>query len=160
MIKELKEINPKIKFSIDFIIGYPDEKKDDFDATLRLIEKVQFINCYSFIYSPRHGTPAAKMRQIRDDISKERLIKFQKIADKIKSNYKKSLLNKKSSVLFENKTKNKNEYFGRDEFSNSIIVKSEENLRGKIKEVKIIDGNQNTLFGEIEQQINDKLFVA
>ena len=160
LIKELKEINPKIKFSSDFIIGYPDEKKDDFDATLRLIEKVQFINCYSFIYSPRHGTPAAKMRQIRDDISKERLIKFQKIADKIKSNYKKSLLNKKSSVLFENKTKNKNEYFGRDEFSNSIIVKSEENLRGKIKEVKIIDGNQNTLFGEIEQQINDKLFVA
>ena len=100
------------------------------------------------------------MRQIRDDISKERLIEFQKTADKIKSNYKKSLLNKKSSVLFENKTKNKNEYFGRDEFSNSIIVKSEENLRGKIKEVKIIDGNQNTLFGEIEQQINDKLFVA
>ena len=41
-----------------------------------------------------------------------------------------------------------------------IVVKSEENLRGKIKEVKIIDGNQNTLFGEIEQQINDKLFVA
>ena len=59
-------------------------------------------------------------------------------------------------MLFENKVGNKNEFFGRDEFSNSIIVKDKENLVGKIKEVKIIDGNQSTLFGEIFKRIDKK----
>ena len=156
LIEKLKRVNPLIRFSSDFIIGYPGETKDDFKATLQLIEKIQFTNSYSFIYSPRPGTPAAKLKQIDENVSKERLIIFQKKAKKIKSNYKKSLFNKKSMVLFENKIGNKNEYFGRDEFSNSVIVKCQENLKGKIKEVKIISGNHNTLFGEIDQKIKDK----
>ena len=57
------------------------------------------------------------------------------------------ILTKKLLVLFENKVKGKDEFFGRDEFSNSVIVKSDENLVGKIEEISIIDGNQNTLFG-------------
>ena len=101
------------------------------------------------------------MRQISNNISKQRLIKFQEIAEKIKIKYKKSLLNKKSLVLFENRVRNKNNvFFGRDEFSNSVIVRSKENLIGMIKEVKIIDGNQNTLFGEIDKQYNKKEFAA
>ena len=156
LIEKLKRVNPLIRFSSDFIIGYPGETKDDFKATLQLIEKIQFTNSYSFIYSPRPGTPAAKLKQIDENVSKERLIIFQKKAKKIKSNYKKSLFNKKSMVLFENKIGNKNEYFGRDEFSNSVIVKCQENLKGKIKEVKIISGNHNTLYGEIDQKIKDK----
>ena len=161
LVSKLKKINPKIKFSSDFIIGYPGETEDDFKATLSLIKKVQFTNCFSFIFSPRYGTPAAKMSQISNNISKQRLIKFQEIAEKIKIKYKKSLLNKKSLVLFENRVRNKNNvFFGRDEFSNSVIVRSKENLIGMIKEVKIIDGNQNTLFGEIDKQYNKKEFAA
>ena len=60
-------------------------------------------------------------------------------------------------MLFENKLKNKDEFFGRDEYSNSVIVKTKENLKGKIKEVKIKGGNQNTLFGEIASQLNQKV---
>ena len=66
--------------------------------------------------------------------------------------YRKNLLNKKSLVLFENRIGSKNEFFGRDEYSNSVIVKSNENLEGKIKEIKIASGNQNTLYGEIIQK--------
>jgi len=67
-------------------------------------------------------------------------------------NYRKNLLNKKSLVLFENRIGSKNEFFGRDKYLNSVIVKTNENLEGKIKEVKIVSGNQNTLYGEITQK--------
>ncbi len=156
LISKLKKINPLIKFSSDFIIGYPGETK----MTLELIKKVQFINTYSFIYSARPGTPAAKMNEVNYKISKERLILFQQTAEKIKYNYKKSLINKKSEVLFENKIKNSNEFFGRDEFSNPVITKSDYNLKGKLEEVKIVSCNQNTLFGEIEKNIKKKEHAA
>ena len=86
---------------------------------------------------------------------------FQKTADKIKLEHKKSLFNLNSTVLFENKMKNgHNQYFGRDIYSNSIIVNSDENLKGKVKEVKIIKGNKNTLYGQILEKINKADFAA
>ena len=73
--------------------------------------------------------------------------------------YKKSLINKKVLVLFENKVRGKDKFFGRDEFYNSVIVKSDENLIGKLEEISIIDGNQNTLFGVRKDQ-DKKEFAA
>ena len=148
LIERLKKINPLVKFSSDFIIGYPGETDKDFNKTLELLKRVEFINSYSFIYSPRPGTPASKMEEVKSDLSKERLIIFQKTAEEIKTKYKKSLFNKKVKVLFENKVKNEDSFFGRDEYQNPVIAKSNENLQGKIKEVNIINGNSNTLFGE------------
>ena len=147
LIKKIKKINPEVKFSSDFIIGYPGETEKDFNESLKLLMEVEYINTYSFLYSPRPGTPASKLKNIEEGTLKKRLIVFQKLAEEIKMKYKKSLINKKLLVLFENKVKGKNEFFGRDEFSNSVIVKSDENLVGKIEEISIIDGNQNTLFG-------------
>ena len=160
IIYKLKTVNPSIKFSSDFIIGYPGETDNDFNDTLKLLNKIEFINCYSFIFSPRPGTPAANLEKIDYSISKKRLIIFQKAAEKIKLNYRKSLVNKTALVLFENKVRNKDEFFGRDEYSNSVIVKTKENLEGKIKRVKIIDGNQNTLFGEIEKKFEKRNCAA
>ena len=160
IINKLKETNENIKFSSDFIIGYPGETENDFDKTIQLLRKVEFINSFSFIFSARPGTPSAKMQKIDEDISKKRLIIFQKVAEEIKMKYRKNLIGKKSFVLFENKVPNKNQFFGRDEFSNSVIVKSEKDLKGKIKEVYIIDVNQNTLFGEYNTKINEKEFAA
>ena len=148
LIERLKKINPLVKFSSDFIIGYPGETDKDFNKTLELLKRVEYINSYSFIYSPRPGTPASKMEEVKSDLSKERLIIFQKTAEEIKTKYKKSLFNKKVKVLFENKVKNDDSFFGRDEYQNPVIAKSNENLQGKIKEVNIINGNSNTLFGE------------
>ena len=133
IIRKLKNINPSIKFSSDFIIGYPGETDKDFNDTLSLLKEVQFINTYSFIFSSRPGTPAAQMKKVDNDICKERLINFQKLASEIKLNYRKSLFNKKSLVLFENRLNGENKFFGRDEYGNSVIVTSDENLVGKIK---------------------------
>ena len=160
IINKLREVSPNIKFSSDFIIGYPGETENDFNDTLNLLNKIQFINCYSFIFSPRPGTPAAKLTEIDYNIAKERLVIFQKIADQIKLKYRRNLFNKSALVLFENRVKNKDEFFGRDEYSNSVIVKTKENIEGKIKEVQIKGGNQNTLFGEIEKRFNKRNFAA
>ena len=160
LIKKLKKINSKIKFSSDFIIGYPGETEEDFNATLKLLKDIKYINSYSFIYSSRPGTPASKMKKDNENILKKRLTKFQKTAKKIKVDYKKSLIKKKLFVLFENKVKGKDEFFGRDEYSNGVIVKSTENLVGIIKRVEIIDSNQNTLFGVVEQKTHKKQFAA
>ena len=129
IINILKEINPKIEFASDFIIAYPGENDDDFDKTCKLMETVKFINSYSFIYSPRPGTPASEMEKVDEKLAKERLTIFQNIAEKIKLNYKKKLLNKVVKVLFENKmSKEKNKYFGRDEYQNPVIVYSKKNI--------------------------------
>ena len=69
-------------------------------------------------------------------------------------------VNTNSSVLFENRVGNKNEFFGRDEYLNSVIVKSNEELIGKIKTVNILSGNQNTLNGKIIKKINTTNFAA
>ena len=160
IIDKLKAVNPKVKFSSDFIIGYPGETENDFNETLNLLNKIEFINCFSFIFSPRPGTPAGKLTEIDYNVSKKRLTIFQKTAEKIKLKYKKSLFNKTTLVLFENKTKNKNEFFGRDEYWNPVIVKTKQNLKGKLREVKITGGNQNTLYGEIDEKLKERDFAA
>ena len=160
IIKKLKDIKPNIKFSSDFIIGYPGETENDFKDTVKLMKEVKFINSFSYMFSARPGTPAFKLKTVNKKDAKVRLIKFQILAEKIKTSYKRDLINKKVNVLFENKMKNGNKYFGRDEFFNPIIVESDTDLTGKIKSIKILKGNQNTLFGEIVSNFNRSNYAA
>ena len=149
IVDKLKNQKPNIKFSSDFIIAYPEETKDDFKETLSLMNKIGFINSYSFIYSARPGTPAADMKKINEVEAKKRLKEFQNLADLKKKEYRKTLLNSKTKVLFENRIQNENKYFGRDEYQNSVITTSDKDLTGKIETVNITQFNNNTLFGEI-----------
>tara|TARA_B100001059_G_C17792255_1_gene560880 strand:+ start:59 stop:1354 length:1296 start_codon:yes stop_codon:yes gene_type:complete len=160
IINKLKNVKPNIKFSSDFIIGYPGETYNDYKQTVYLMKDVKFVNSFSFIYSARPGTPASNLSEINEVESKKRLMNFQTIAEKIKTNYKKSLIDKIVPVLFENEMKTKNEYFGRDEHFNSIVVKHSENLKGKVKNVKILKSNQNTLFGEVAENFNQTNYAA
>jgi len=160
ILEKLKKIKPNIKFSSDFIIGYPGETNNDFAATMKLMNDVKFINSYSFIFSPRPGTPAFDLNKIDQKEAKSRLTQFQKLADEKKINYRKNLINKTALVLFENKIKDENKYFGRDEYSNSVIVETKENLIGKIKIVKILNVNHNTLLGKTIHDINQTNYAA
>tara|TARA_A100001011_G_scaffold348094_1_gene385681 strand:+ start:149 stop:1444 length:1296 start_codon:yes stop_codon:yes gene_type:complete len=159
-ITKLKKKKPSIKFSSDFIIAYPGETIEDFEKSLSLLNKVEFINSYSFIFSARPGTPAANLKKIDYKIAKERLIIFQRAADIVKRKYRQKLVNSTATVLFENKAKDANKYFGRDEYFNSVIVTSDENLSGKIKKVKLDSCNQNTLFGQVVLENNPKEYAA
>ena len=105
IINKLRKVKPNIKFSSDFIIGYPGETESDFQQTLNLIEKIKFINSYSFIFSARPGTPASDLPSVNKKIAKKRLIKLQEILEKINTQSKKNFLNKSTEVVFENKMK-------------------------------------------------------
>ena len=160
LIEKLNKVNSKIKFSSDFIIGYPGETLEDFKQTEKLAKQIKYINSYSFIFSARPGTPAFNLEKVNQSEAKKRLMSFQSVAEEIKTNYRETLIDKISNVLFENKTKQGNKYFGRDEYLNSIIVKSNESLVGKVKKVKITSGNHNTLYGEILSNLNQKNYAA
>ncbi len=160
IINKLIKARSDIKFSSDFIIGYPGETHHDFDKTIELMNKIGFINTFSFIFNARPGTPAYNLSKIDEKDAKIRLIKFQSIAKKIKAKYREKLINKNAKVLFENKMKSGKCYFGRDEYFNPIIVESDSDLTGTIKNVKIFRGNQNALFGEINSNSDQTNYAA
>ena len=153
ILDKLKLRNPNMKFSSDFIIGYPGETESDFQNTVNLMKDIKFINSYSFVYSPRPGTPAAKLKPIEIETAKKRLKVFQDFSNQVKKDYRKSLLNQEAEVLFESKLKNQTQYFGRDKYMNSVIVNSNVNLIGQIKNIKITNFNHSTLFGETNNKI-------
>ena len=151
--EKLQKINPEIKFSSDFIIGYPGETEKEFNETLNLLEKISFINSFSFIFSPRPGTKAAKLKLINKDVTKERLIIIQKKLFNNQIEINKSMENKEIEVLVENKLKNENKYFGRNKFLSSVIFEANESHIGKLVKVNIKNSNQNSLFGKLEKNM-------
>ncbi len=151
IIEKLKKINPKIKFSSDFIISYPGETNDDFKDTVNLVRKIKFINSFSFIFSPRPGTKAANLKQIDKEIAKERLLKIQEYLFKFQLNMNKFFINKSVDVLVENKMDGQKKLFGRNQFMNSVIFEGNANFIGKNINIKIEQANQNSLFGKIEK---------
>ena len=155
--ENLKVINSNIEFSSDFLIGYPGENEEDFKATLNLIKKVKFINSFSFIFSPRPGTAASKLNLISKKISLERLekVRMQLFKNQIAAN--KSLENKEIDVLVENKTDEGTRFFGRSEHMTPVIFDGNDEDVGNIIKVKVTHSNQNTLFGEGTNKIEQKV---
>ena len=147
--EKIIKINDEIKFSSDFIIGYPGEEDKDFEETLLLVKKIKFINSFSFIFSPRPGTRAADLNLVDKAIAKNRLEKIQKILFTHQINTNKSLIKKNINVLVENKIKSQNKLFGRNKYLNSVIIDGKDEHIGKLVNVHIDNYNQNTLFGKI-----------
>jgi tRNA-2-methylthio-N6-dimethylallyladenosine synthase len=154
---QLKKINSDIQFSSDFIIGYPGEDEEDFNDTFELIQKLKFINSYSFIFSPRPGTVAANLKLIDKKISMERLEKIQSQLYDNQMDMNKSLEDKTINVLVENLTEDATQVFGRSEYMTSVIFNGKKDDIGKIVPVKIIKSNRSTLFGERDFNSNQKV---
>tara|TARA_Y100000590_G_scaffold249067_1_gene279874 strand:- start:3321 stop:4619 length:1299 start_codon:yes stop_codon:yes gene_type:complete len=146
IIKKLKKANKDIKISSDFIVGYPGESEKDFNDTIDVIKKVGFINSYSFIFSPRTGTPSAnkKLNKLRE--SKERLQKLQNFLKNLNIENNKKHISQYSEVLIENKLNNQEKYFGRTKYMTPVILESENCKPGDLVNVKITSFNQNNLF--------------
>ena len=153
----LKKINSKIEFSSDFIISYPGEDENDFQQTLKLIEEVKFINSFSFIFSPRPGTVASELSIIDREISLKRLKNIQQILFQNQKIKNKSQENKIVNVLVENKTKEKNQLFGRSEFLTPVFFNGTEDLIGKTVQIKVLNSNQNSLFGNMIKKTTRKV---
>jgi len=155
--EKLKKINPNIEFSSDFIIGYPDENEDDFQGTMKLIQKINFINSYSFIFSPRPGTVAADLDLVDKKKSKERLEIIQKRLFNNQIEKNKSLESTIVNVLVENRMKDGIKLFGRTEYMTSVIFDGDLDNIGKIVQVEITSSNQNSLFGRLKEIYKKKV---
>ena len=146
IINKLQKVKKGIKISSDFIIGYPGETKKDFEDTIHLVKKVGFVNSYSFIFSPRPGTPAANMKLNNHDENQDRLKQLQNLLDNIQIENNKKYLEKNCKVLIENKLKNQNKYFGRTKHMLPVIFESNNCKLGNFINVKINSYNRNNLF--------------
>ena len=154
---ELKKINQSIEFSSDFIIGYPGETEEDFQSTVDLIKKVNFINSYSFIFSPRPGTKAEGLDLTDKKISMKRLEFIQNLLSENQTQMNKKLENRTIDVLVENLTEDKSKAFGRTEYMTSVIFNGKREHIGKIVKVKITNSNRSTLFGELLSNPDQKV---
>ena len=158
IFKLIKQKNNSVEFSSDFIVGYPGETESDFNDTMNLVNEIKFINSFSFIFSPRPGTPASKLKLVNKEIANERLVNLQRALESHQIKKNKSFVDTSIEVLVENKLKNQNKYFGRSVYLNSVIFECEEKYIGKLTKVRIEKTNRNTLFGKIDE--NKKMRAA
>ena len=137
IVDKLRSIKPDIALSSDFIVGFPDEKDQDFEETMKFIEKVEFVIAYSFIYSPRPGTPAQHKDNIGLNTKKARLSALQSLLNQQQKNFNNSFINRNMEVLFEKKGRHENQYIGRTIYNQSAFINSNKNILNKILNVKI-----------------------
>lgn len=157
IIDKYRKAVPNIVFSSDFIVGFPSESDDDFNDTLKLVEKVNYkAQCFSFKYSPRPNTVASLSKeQIPDDIASKRLDVLQDLLEKQRMNFAKEMLNKIVNVLFDNMNMEEPlQICGRDEYMHLVIVNCHNNdekkhLFKQLLPVKIIKVEANVLIGEL-----------
>ena len=147
VIRKLKKVNKNIEISSDFIVGYPGETEKDFKDTIELVEKIGFVNSYSFIFSPRPGTPATTKKLNNYAESEKRLNGLQKILENFQYKNNKKYLQQNCEVLIENKLNNQEKYFGRTKYMTPVIFEADECKIGELINVKITSFNQKNLFG-------------
>ena len=145
IVEKLKNKRPDIALSSDFIVGFPGETDEDFDLTMQLVKEIEFVIAYSFMFSPRPGTPAFKLKDIDKSIKKARLSALQSLLTEQQKNYNKSFVGKNIEVLFDRKGRHTNQYIGRSIYNQSVFTSSKGNLIGTTHNVKIIHSTNFSL---------------
>lgn len=148
--KKLRKEIPGIAISTDIIVGYPTETEEDFEETLKVCKEIEFDSAYTFKYSPRPKTRAAKLTPIDDKIVQDR---FDRLLDTIYPIFyekNKEYVGKTVEVLLESESKNNPEILtGRTDTFKLVHVKADKNLIGKFVKVKITDNTSFTISGDL-----------
>ncbi|MFX3622365.1 MAG: tRNA (N6-isopentenyl adenosine(37)-C2)-methylthiotransferase MiaB [Limnobacter sp.] len=149
IIRKLREIRPNISMSSDFIVGFPGETEADFEKTMDLINSVGFDTSFSFVYSPRPGTPAADLEDGVDQITKlKRLARLQKTIQDHATSISKSMLGTRQKVLVEGPSKkDPAELAGRTENNRVVNFAGNPRMVGQIVELDIVEAYPNSLRG-------------
>lgn len=151
IIERLREANPALGFSSDFIVGFPGENDADFQATLDVVNRVKFIQAFSFKYSRRAGTPAALMpNQVEEKIKKERLDILQNLLFSYQLKFNKESVGKVMPVLFDMKGRHKGQLIGRTPYMQNLHAELGKECLNRIINVKITDATTNSLSGVVE----------
>jgi tRNA-2-methylthio-N6-dimethylallyladenosine synthase len=152
LIDRIRAARPDMALSGDFIVGFPGETDRDFEDTMDLLRRVNYASAFSFMYSPRPGTPAATMTaQVPDEVAKARLHALQALLTEQQVAFNQSLAGRVLPVLFEKKGRHGAQAIGRSPYLQSVHVEDADQLLGRIVPVEIISGQQNSLTGRLIQ---------
>ncbi len=151
IVARIRRARPDIALSTDIIVGFPGETEADFAATLRVVEEVGFAQAYSFKYSPRPGTPAAKIdAQLPESIKIERLHRLQRLLDSQQTRFNASCVGRTFPVLFERSGRHEGQLIGRSPYLQPVHAFAAADLLGRIVSVEILGAGPNSLSGVIQ----------
>ncbi len=149
VVEKLKIANPQIGMSSDFIVGFPGETDEDFQKTLDIVNKVQYIQAFSFKYSRRPGTPAAVMdNQVEEKVKKERLEILQTLLFDYQTKFNQNCIGKTMPVLLEQKGRHKGQLIGRTPYMQNLHVETKSDNINKIINVEVKEATTNSLSGK------------
>ena len=149
LIERIRAARPDILLSGDFIVGFPEETEADFQATLDLIEAVEYGYAYSFKYSPRPGTPAAERATVEQDVANERLQRLQALITRQQRAIQDSMVGRDVSVLIEKPGRKPGQMVGKSEYLHAVHVDTDRLQRGDIATLRIVSAAPNSLAGEV-----------
>ncbi len=148
-VEILKKYVPDCTLTTDLIVGFPNESDEDFEDTLRLVEKVGYSSAFTYVYSKRNGTAAAKMDgQISEEISKKRIMKLIELVNSQTRAQSAQYIGKTVEILCEDFDKKKGMYQGRDEYGRMAYFLSDKNEIGEFVNLKITSANGISLTGQ------------
>lgn len=149
LIERIRSVRPDILMSGDFIVGFPEETEDDFQATLDLVKEVKYGYAYSFKYSTRPGTPAAERAQVDPAAADERLQRLQSLITLQQHEIQGNMVGRSVKVLFEKPGRQAGQMGGKSEYLHAVHVAEADVSVGDIKDVRIISAGSNSLAGEL-----------
>jgi len=150
LVARVREARPDIALSTDIIVGFPGETDADFEATLRLVEQIECAQAFSFKFSARPGTPAAKIDgHVPEVVKSVRLARLQGLLDQQQTRFNSSCVGKTLPVLFERKGRHTGQLVGRSPYLQLVHATARTELLGRIIPVEIAAAGQNSLAGVI-----------
>ena len=152
IIRRVREVRPDISITSDFIVGFPGETDEDFEATMKLIDDVGFDVSFSYLYSPRPGTPAAEFTDnLTEEVKAKRLKRLQDRITELENSMANAMLGTVQRVLVEGVSKKDSEEIaGRTDNNRVVNFKGSSDLIGRFVKVKVTEVVRHTLRGELE----------
>ena len=150
IVASFRAVRPDIAISSDFIVGFPGETEEDFEETLRLVERVKYASSYSFKFSARPGTPASLMKnQIPEEVKTRRLMKLQKLLQSQQRAFNEATVGRELDVLLTERGKIRGQLVGYSPYMQGTVVKAPSKMLGEIVRVKITSASATALTGKI-----------
>ncbi len=150
LVARLRQARPDLAFSSDFIVGFPGETETDFEATLALVERVDFAQSFSFKYSPRPGTPASLLDvQVPEAVKDARLQRLQDLLRLQQDAFNRSLLGQTVPVLYERAGRNAGQMVGKTPWLQPVHAPADSAVAGRVLATKILSLAANSLGGTI-----------
>jgi len=153
VLARLRAARADLAFTSDFIVGFPGETEADFRDTLSLIDEVGFAGAFSFMYSPRPGTPAAEMDQVPQEEKSERLQRLQAVITRHQRTFNAGFAGRTIDVLLEKPGRLPGQLVGRSPYLQAVQVMAPSKLIGSIQRVTVAEIGTNSLFGVLESPV-------